>query len=453
MLVDEVWPHAGEAVVVELDADVEVDGQNGGLIADEELLGLLEVGVALGGVAFAGGGGEEGVVGGIFPSAVIVAAAGVKHVEEGGGIIVVADPTAAAEVVIEVSHAVEPDFLLLLFEADLDAEVLCPHGLEFDGEAALDRDGDVEVFDKGEASAAREAGIGEELASTGYIQIEAGRGLVILPGTGWREAAGGCLAELGDVFDDAALVHREGEGLADAWIGEGRACGIHADEPGAEEGARVEPGPFLELIREGGRHHAFIHEEVTLAGEEEIEGGVGVLDRLDLDGGHFDIGGIPVSGVFAKADVVVDSPVIEQVGSIADEVGGLDPGAAVALDHILPHGDKGGEGTEVDEVGRRILQLDAEGLVTHGTDSDGVWGGVSALGVVFGTPNHMMQSGVVCTGLWTQHAEPGGDKILRSDGPAICPGDALPQVEGVSLSVRGNVPALGHAGLWLASGV
>lgn len=93
VVVDEVGAEAGEAVgVVELDADVVVDGEDDGVGGDEEVLGLGEGGVALDGVGEGGGVIEVAVVFGIFPAGAVVAGGAEEHFEEGVGVVVVADP-------------------------------------------------------------------------------------------------------------------------------------------------------------------------------------------------------------------------------------------------------------------------------------------------------------------------------------------------------------------------
>ena len=93
MVVDEVGAETGEAVgVVELDADVVVDGKEDGVLGDEEVFGLGEGGVALGGIGEGGGVGEEAVVVGVFPAGAVVAGGAEEHFEEGVGVVVVADP-------------------------------------------------------------------------------------------------------------------------------------------------------------------------------------------------------------------------------------------------------------------------------------------------------------------------------------------------------------------------
>jgi len=93
VVVDEVGAKAGEAFgVVELDADVVVDGEDDGVGGDEEVFGLGEGGVAPGGICEGGGVGEEAVVVGVLPAGAVVAAGCGEHFEEGVGVVVVADP-------------------------------------------------------------------------------------------------------------------------------------------------------------------------------------------------------------------------------------------------------------------------------------------------------------------------------------------------------------------------
>ena len=268
-------------------------------------------------------------------------------------------------------HGGEVDFPLLFDDLDLDAEVLFPHALEFDGDVGFDGFGEVEVFDAGEAFAVGVTGFGQEGAGFDGVEGEAwGRDVGLGAGTGWGEGPGGEFAELGDFFGDAFAVDGVGEGLADFGVVEGRGVDVEAGEVGAEEGAGVEPGFGFEVGGEGGGDHAFVHDEVSLAGEEVIDGGVGLGDGEDFDGLHGDVGGVPVTGVFAEAEVVVEFPGIEEVGAVADNVVRFEPGAAVFFDGGEVDGGEGGEGAEVDEVGGGVLEGDGEGEGVGSGDAD-----------------------------------------------------------------------------------
>lgn len=93
MVVDQIGAEAGEAVgMVELDADVVVDGEQDGVLSDEKVFGLVEGGVALSRICEGGGVGEEAVVVGVLPAGAVVAGGTEKHFEEGVGVVVITDP-------------------------------------------------------------------------------------------------------------------------------------------------------------------------------------------------------------------------------------------------------------------------------------------------------------------------------------------------------------------------
>ena len=119
------------------------------------------------------------------------------------------------------------------------------------------------------------------------------------------------------------------------------------------------------------------------------------------------------------------------------------------LDRAQRHGGEGEEGTEVDEVGHRIFQLDDQGARVRGTQADLIETG-AAFGEGARAADDMQQAGVIGAGLGRQHAPPGVDEIPGDHGRAVAPGRAGAQVEGVGLAILGDVPALGHAGLGAA---
>ena len=453
MVVDEVGLHASEAVgVVELHADVVINGQDDGVGADEQLLGLGEQGVAAGGIGLGAGGLQMGVVGGAFPAGAVVAAGADKHFQEGVGIVVIAHPTGAAHLVVEAFHGGEIDFPLLFDELDVDAEVLFPHALQLDRDVGLDGFWEVKVLDAWQAFAVGETGFGKQGAGAGGIETEPGRRLVVGgAGAGWGEAPSGDLAELGDFVGDALAVDSQGEGLADFGVIEWGFGDVETGEVGAEEGSGVEPGFGFKGGGEGGGHHAFVHDQIGLAGEEVVDGGVGLGDGEDLDGFHCDVGGVPVVRVFSQPHVVVQLPGFEQVGAVADEVLRFDPGTAMFFQGGQVDGGEGGEGAEVDEVGGGIFQADGEGVVVEGGDADLGEVGEGAVVESAGVGDEVELAGVVGSGGGIEHAPPGADEVVRGDGIAIAPGGGGAEVKRVVFAVSGDVPPFGHAGLGFAS--
>ena len=349
--------------------------------------------------------------------------------------------------VLEAFHGGEVDFPFLFDDLDGDAEVLFPHGLEFDGDVGFDGFGEVEVFDAGEAFAVGVTGFSQEGAGFDGVEGEAwGRDVGLGAGTGWGEGPGGDLAELGDFFGDAFAVDGEGEGLADFGVVEGGGVDVEAGEVGAEEGAGVEPGFGFEGGGEGGGDHAFVHDEVGLAGEEVVDGGVGLGDGEDLDGFHGDVGGVPVARVFAEAEVVVEFPGVEEVGAVADDVVRFEPGAAVFFDGGEVDGGEGGEGAEVYEIGGGVFEGDGEGEGVGGGDAD--LGEVGELAGVIGggVGDDVELRGVVGAEGGVEDALPGADEVVGGDGVAIAPEGVGAEVEGVVFFVGRDFPFFGDAG-------
>lgn len=344
-------------------------------------------------------------------------------------------------------HGGEVDFPLLFDDLDLDTEMLFPHALKFDSDVGFDGFREIEVFDAGKAFATGVSGFGEEGAGFDGVEFEAWRGGVVV-GTCARgcESEGGEFAKLSDFFGDAFSVDGVSESLPDFGMIEGCCVDVEAGEVSAEEGTGMEPGFGFEGGGEGGGDHAFVHDEVGLAGEEVVDGGVGLRDGEDFDGVHGDVGGVPVARVFAEAEVIVEFPGVEEVGAVADDVLRFEPRAAVFFDGRKVDGREGGEGAEVDEVGSGILKGNGKGERVWGGDAD--LGEVrESAGVVSGSVGDDVELGaVVGTEGGVEDALPGAEEVGGGDGVAIAPLGVGAEVESVVFFVRRDVPAFGDAG-------
>ena len=319
MLVEDVALDAAElGAVVELDADVEIERTHGHLLIHEDFLGAAQDVVARGGVDRGGGLGDESVVFRIAPAGAVVAAAGDEHVEERVGVGVVADPARAGDVVVERAQRAQVNLPFLAQELDVDPEFAAPHALQLHGDGLVEFALAVEVGDHGKTLAAGEAGLGEQAPGLVRVAPRAAGERVVAARSGRNKAVGRQFAGAGDAVHDGLLVDDEAEGAAHARVGERALGAVVAQEVGAEERRGVEVVALLDLAEERGRDEALVHHEVGLSGRVEVEGGVGLAHGDDVDGLEGDVGGVPVARVLAQADAVVEPPLLEHVGAVAD---------------------------------------------------------------------------------------------------------------------------------------
>ena len=189
-------------------------------LVEQERLGLLEKGEAPHRIGGGGGLVEERVVGLVAPAGPVLAVAGAEDFKEGGGVGEVGGPTEEAEGMGEVLLVLKQGFLFEGLDCYADAELALPHGLDGFHHAGL-------IFivehlhgDGGEIFPAGKAGLGEEAAGFGRIQRDV-RARDVGAAVGRNHHGGGEKGAVEDFLGKSFAIHREREGAAHAWIGEG----------------------------------------------------------------------------------------------------------------------------------------------------------------------------------------------------------------------------------------
>ena len=439
MFIEEVGVEAGPLGGIEHEAtDEVVEGNDGEGLGDENGFGLGEELEASSGVRFGQGGSEEGVVGGVGPAGAIIAPAGDEAVEKGVGIVVIPDPAGAGDIEIEFIERFEVGGPLLVAKFDFNPEDTFPLGLDFDGDLFVQLRFVVEERDAGKAFPLGEAGQFQEALGGGGVGGKTFGGAVI-GDSGGSEGLGDWLMAAGDFFDDGFFIEGESEGAANANILEGGASDIEAVEVGGEKRAGVEIGTAAQVGQHEGGDEAFIEEEIGLAGGVEIEGGTGPGDGEGVDAFELGIVGVVMEGIFFEGDAVIDFPIEEAVGAVADPSFGMGPAVPIFFDGGLVNGQVGGEGGEGGKVGGGVVQGDAESEIVGSREADRVAGG-GALMKNFGLGNTEENFGVGGGGFGVESTEPAVAVVAGGEGLAIGPAEVGAKVEGVGFSVGRDVP-------------
>ncbi len=210
------------------------------------------------------------------------------------------------------------------------------------------------IIKNGEALAAGEAGLGEEAAG-GFRVVAEAFGSFIMGRAVGDEMAGDGLAAAEDFLGEALFINGEGEGLADARIFERRLGGVDAQEVGAEVWERVEIGAFIEDIQQFVGEVIAVPDDVGLAGFVEVEGRAGNAHGEEIDGGALGVGIVPVKGILAEADFVVEAPGFEEVRAAGGKVFGAQPAIGILVDHLAGDDGEGLEGAKAEEEGGGMI--------------------------------------------------------------------------------------------------
>ena len=412
------------------------------------LVQIVALGVGLGGE----GGVEEAVVIRVRPVRVVVAAVGLPDLEEHVRVEVVGDPAAALQhEVFRLLH-VDVDLPLLVAELDVHAEVFAPHLLDGLGDGAVVLRGVVNEFDGRAALAAGVAGLGEEALGVGEGAGEAGPGSVAGI-AGIADGVGGLLVAPGDVANDGFAVDREGEGLADALVVEGRAGRVAAVKIDAEVGVDLERLGVVAAVRVDlgvGQLVGHVH----LPGAEHALVGGEVLGRVEMDRVELHRRGVPVVRVADDGDELVGFPRLEDERAAADEVAGLGPGQALAVeravfrDDVRRHGPpRIVAGHDLEQVGRGVVERDDESAGVGGLETDLREVGEPALIVVAGAGDEVVHEvGVLGGERGREDAAKGLDDLAGGDRVAVGPPEVGAKRKGIDEAIGGDRPRLGEAG-------
>src|SRR5690349_8508443 len=92
-----------------------------------------------------------------------------------------------------------------------------------------------------------------------------------------------------------------------------------------EVGKGVAIGPLAEHVEQVGGDESLVPDDVGGTGEIEIKRGGRRTYGQQVDDFERDGGGIPVVGVAAQANLVVEPPLFEDIRAAGDKLAGLDP--------------------------------------------------------------------------------------------------------------------------------
>ena len=233
--------------VQKIDVGVEID-RNDGRGVEDERLGFGEDGGASGRVGDGIRAIRKGVVSGISPAGVVVAGIAPPHVEKGGGIEIVGGPATEENLIVAGATAGEDDFVFLVHEADIEAEIAAPHLLNRFGHEAKNLGVVVKDLDGRESGAAGMTRGNEQLASSREIVRAARRRRVALEQR--RDESRRGLSTTGqNVAGDVLAVDGQREGAPDANIVERRAADVEAEEISFQIGVDAKSRRFLALQR------------------------------------------------------------------------------------------------------------------------------------------------------------------------------------------------------------
>ena len=313
MLVENVLPDAADLVRVKIiEARVEVERDDWGIVGDEDGFGLAENVGALLKISLEVCFFDECVVAGVLPAGAVVAAGAGEQVEEGIRIVVIADPARCRDVVVEFGLRGVKNFSLDLAQFNVHAQRVAPHLLKFHADlsvllraAAGSREEGVGHARKSFATG--EACVGEKFARR--FRLEAGRGgRGVIRHSQRHEMRCGLLRAFGEFGDDAILVRGEREGASHSRVVERFLRHVEAIKISAEVGEAMEVGSLDEHVHEFGGHEVFVPHDVGDTRLIKIERGVGRTGRQHINDLGRGVGGVPVTQIAQQTNLVVHAP-------------------------------------------------------------------------------------------------------------------------------------------------
>ena len=119
--------------------------------------------------------------------------------------------------------------------------------------------------------------------------------------------------------------------------------------------------------------------DVDLAGAEALQGAVALLDGVVDHLIQRDLIGIVELRILERDDAGLRLPLAQLEGTVGDHLAGVGPVLAVLLHHMFRQRVGGVVRQLIQEVGRRALEGDLEGMIIHGTHAEGVRLGLAAV--------------------------------------------------------------------------
>ncbi|MEN9635068.1 MAG: hypothetical protein RL077_3472 [Verrucomicrobiota bacterium] len=437
-------PDGGVAELVARRVKQGGDGSGG----EEEGLGLAEGGVAGGGLEQACGGLEMLVVVGAEPTGFIMFAGAGPHFQEGERIDVISEPIAQEDIVIHCAAGIEDGFRFLLDDSEIESEGLAPHLLNGLGDGQARTPARIkEDLETGKIASSREAGVSEELAGGRDI----GRGAPVggVASAIWgRERDRGEIA-LHDVAREFFAIEGEGQGVADARVGERPAGAVEAAELGGEKRPLLQERgpPRVAAVSADFFDWEIIGGEVELAGAKHGLLRIGVIHGVEAGGLEVHVGAVPVGGGADQFNMLARLPCLQEERAVTDEIFWSGPrGAAVLAGTEFFDGGgvdwkPSGEGGEGRQIRYGIFEVDFEGEGIFSASADGGEIRQGAQMKRLSAADNIKLGGVL-------GAEGGGedtvetiDEVRGGDRVAVRPASLGAQVEGPREAVARSFPA------------
>ena len=215
-------------------ADVKIERDDGHFVAHQDRFGLLEQFLARLQIGLLICPPDEFVVSRVFPAGAVVAVVAGEHFQKRVRVIIIADPTGTREVKVQMGLRGIKDFRLQWTQIHLHAEFIMPHLLQFDGNIFMNfvspagRSAE-HIFKAGKPLTGRITGLRQQFSRPRRI-ISQPFGRSIMSRAIRHEMRCGLFSRPGDFFDDAFLVNRQRERLADARVVEGFPGHVETDE-------------------------------------------------------------------------------------------------------------------------------------------------------------------------------------------------------------------------------
>ena len=255
------------------------------------------------------------------------------------------------------------------------AEVLLPHLLDRLGDLAMALRGVVDQREPRHVGARGVAGLLQHRARRLRIEDRRVQALVAGDAVG-NEVGARRLVAARHVVDQRLPVDRERQRAPQLRIVERRRLGVDPEEVHRAVGGPTEVVEPFEVVHELGRQRRVAADPVELAGAVEIERGVVALDQRTADLLDLDRGGVPVPRVLLELVEVAEVVLLEQVGTVGDDVLGprpqrrLDALGGESFDHVARHRQQRVVGDERSEVRHRPREPGLERQIVERAHAD-----------------------------------------------------------------------------------
>ena len=268
-------------------------------------------------------------------------------------------------------------------------------------------------------------------------------------GGGMCPVVGRCLPALQDVVDDDVTVDRIGKRLADIHILERRRAFVLVEVEHVDIRTRLRNrnrliGVFGLQLGVTARRDLYA---IKLAGQVTRERGIIVVDGQCRNVLKDRVFVVPVKRVGLHDHLFAQNMLLEQIGSVADQLARLGPFVAVLFDDLLIDRKDRRMGGHRREIGQRCGDLYFKGMIVDGANAQFV--NRFFTGDDLGRIRHLHQfdiPGIFRSGRRIGQAPPGINKVVGGNRVAIRPFGIVAQMEGIGGLVVGKLIPRGHAG-------